>query len=241
MAGFLQRIAEITNDRSSGSSKLLEDIMQELLTAKFTRKEFRLALQKLKETDPAMRIVHHFLEGLAASGDDWRAFIRAYRDKYAHLPAIIARQLAGLLPAPKATLLTHSHSQTVIGVLSILQRKGSCPAIVQTESTPGGEGRLQAAALAEAGLIVNLVADKQVGTALPDVDAVVLGVDQYDLAGFVNKVGSRSLVTLAATRELPVYLLADQRKQVNQIDQNAVGGLFEYTSFGPGTTLITGW
>ncbi len=240
MAGFLQRIAEITNDRSSGSSKLLEDIMQELLTAKFTPDEFRQALQKLKETDPAMRIVHHFLEGLTASGDDWRAFTRAYWNTYAHRPAIIAGQLAGLLAAPKATLLTHSHSQTVIGVLRILHRKGSCPAVVQTESTPGGEGRLQAAALAEAGLAVSLVADKQVATVIPEVDAVVLGVDQYDLAGFVNKVGSRSLVALAATSKVPVYLLADQRKQVDQIDQSAVGGLFEYVPFGPGTTLIAG-
>jgi translation initiation factor 2B subunit (eIF-2B alpha/beta/delta family) len=105
-----------------------------------------------------------------------------------------------------ATVATCSRSGTVRRLLADCDPTG----VVVAESRPGGEGRAVAHDLAGAlDAPVTLCADAGVAHALDtrDVDAVLVGADTVLADGsVVNKVGTRTLASAAATQDVPVYV-----------------------------------
>ncbi len=91
------------------------------------------------------------------------------------------------------------------------------PQVLCAVSQPGGEGRHLASMLNEAGIRAALVKDSQQLQRLAQVQAVLLGTDQYDHSGFINKVGSGELARHARLREIPVLVLAEEFKRVDRL------------------------
>jgi translation initiation factor 2B subunit (eIF-2B alpha/beta/delta family) len=93
------------------------------------------------------------------------------------------------------------------------------PDVLCAESLPGGEGANQAKALHESGIRATLVKDGDLPGSMQKVQAIALGADQWDLSEFINKVGSKKLVDIAEIEEIPVFVLAEGFKRVDQLSR----------------------
>jgi translation initiation factor 2B subunit (eIF-2B alpha/beta/delta family) len=111
----------------------------------------------------------------------------------------------------KPKVATYSYSSTV---LAALRRAASqIDSVVCSEARPGKEGRTTAARLAKAGIEVRFESDVTLLSELMLADGVVvLGVDAVLRSGFVNKVGTSPLVSLALRAGNPVWVLTDTSK-----------------------------
>jgi translation initiation factor 2B subunit (eIF-2B alpha/beta/delta family) len=141
------------------------------------------------------------------------------------------------MPDGPNTILTHSHSGTLIKVLKYLLNQGLTITVVQTESLPGGEGSLQAEELKQLPLRITLINDSQINEYITGVNFCLLGADQYDKAFFVNKTGSKVIVDIAFRHNVPVYVLGDTRKRVDRVPPMP-GKLFERVAFRENVKLI---
>ncbi len=127
--------------------------------------------------------------------------------------ATVDRGVAALQDYP--AILTLSNSSLVRRtIINCGQRPGP---VYCAESQPGGEGRVLAESLQQEGIEALLVTDEQALRIAAEVDAVLLGADQYDDAGFINKVGSKRLAERAGELSKPVLVLAEGFKQVAQL------------------------
>lgn len=241
MGGFLHRIKQLSADHESGSGKILADIIRALLAYTYSKNELLQAFGILKTIDPAMVVVHHLLQELEPAIDsDFREKVRQYQERWSGIEAKVAANLINHLPTGSGRVITHSNSSMVQAVLKILATRGFTFHVLQTTSYPGGEGKLQADSLSRAGLAVTLINDDDIKEQMAAAEACLLGVDQYDQAGFVNKVGSTAMVEAACKAAVPVFVLGDARKQVNQITMAPIGSLFEYVPWQKGIRLLTG-
>lgn len=69
------------------------------------------------------------------------------------------------------------------------------------------------------------------------IDICFLGTDHYDKASFVNKIGSKQIVELAAQVGCPVYVLGDSRKDV-EVAQVKTDRLYEKVPFREHARLV---
>lgn len=127
------------------------------------------------------------------------------------------------------TVLTLSRSGTVLQAL----RAGDPAAVYVAESRPAREGVDVAAELARAGERTVLHTEAAVGSVLADrVDAVLVGADAVRADGaVVNKTGTRTIATVAAHEDVPVYVVA-------AVDKVATGPI--RTETGPADGLYDG-
>jgi translation initiation factor 2B subunit (eIF-2B alpha/beta/delta family) len=85
--------------------------------------------------------------------------------------------------------------------------------VVCTVSDPGGEGRVFAEELAEAGLTTEVVADEDAEHAVPTVQLLLLGADTvFSDGSLLNKVKTSSLAKAAAKAEVPVIVACEVLK-----------------------------
>ena len=235
-------IRTIVNDREHGSSVLLERIENLLKTqaAGTTPRQMKQAFAQLRDIDQSMVLVHHFLDAMEPHiGNDLAQAIESYRLHWRKVPAAVAENLRSMLSTLQPQVLVHSHSGLIIQVARELARAGVKLSFWQTRSLPGGEGRLQAQTLRDAGFDVSLIEDEQISEVAHQADCAWLGMDQYDAHGFVNKRGSAAIAGTFMERGKPVYVLGDSRKEVSKVKYSKE--LFEYTPFSQGICLVTGF
>lgn len=155
------------------------------------------ALYAVETTDAA--------EGIQQVAEDWLRHLR-------EAPAAIAKHVVGLFKK-SVSVATISNSSAVSLSLLALHDNGRLGLVTCLESRPQYEGRALAASLGEAGIDVRLMVDAAMQEALASADVVLLGADAFTSAGSINKTGSASLAELATRRDVPVYVLADSRKE----------------------------
>lgn len=121
--------------------------------------------------------------------------------------ARLVAQGAEALPA--GTILTYSRSSTVEAI--ILARRPQ--RVVVSEGRPLLEGVALAHTLAQAGIPVTLVTEAQLGEALREAQAALVGADAILPDGTVlNKVGTSSLALLCRRAGVPFLVAADSTK-----------------------------
>jgi len=235
---FQNEISTIVNDHSHGSSFLLKQLIQIFLEYQPNKEATEAALSALKKIDASMVILHHFINYLEnlPQNQSFHQFIQNYQNQWENANQSIARKLTKVLPKGAYKVLTHSHSGVVISVLTYLQESGYEFNIYQTESNPGGEGKIQAEALKNRGFVVNQIPDDQIKTTIQTIDIIILGVDHYTSTHFVNKVGSKQIVELAFEIGKTVFVLGDSRKQVEKVFEP--GDMFEAAPLSNHTLLI---
>jgi translation initiation factor 2B subunit (eIF-2B alpha/beta/delta family) len=110
---------------------------------------------------------------------------------------------------PAGTILTYSCSSTVEAI--ILARRPQ--RVVVSEGRPLLEGVALAHTLAQAGIPVTLVTEAQLGEALREAQAALVGADAILPDGTVlNKVGTSSLALLCRRAGVPFLVAADSTK-----------------------------
>jgi len=137
--------------------------------------------------------------------------------------AAMARQTQATVTRGAAALqefsavLTLSHSSLVRR--AIIACKGRLGPIYCAASQPGGEGYLLAESFRQEGIEALVMEDEQALQVMAKIDVVLLGADQYNDEGFINKVGSRRLTERAGERDKPVLILAEGFKRVARLPQ----------------------
>ena len=227
MSSLKAKITQIRNNRSLGSTLLLQEIIEVFTSSNHTDDEIFSAFSELSKIDSSMIVIHHFLKELKpAIGHQFRQQVHQYEGKWEDVNIDITNNLQDYLPNKKLTILAHSHSGVIIAVLMNLLSGGYMISVIQTTSEPGGEGLIQAKAVEQPGINVILIKDEDLPKSIDQVDCCFLGVDQYNEKSFINKLGSKAIVEMAKQFKKPVFVLGDSRKMVQEIDSQ-VSELFE--------------
>ena len=204
----------VLNNRTDGASALFEQFVQ--LARQQPHETVLAGLQACRRTFPLMAVWPYALDRLSEREQDLEQ-TATYMARQTQ--TTVARAAAALEELPgqgHRAVLTLSNSSVVRR--AILTANAPMQ-VLCAASHPGGEGRLLARALQEAGARATLVADEQLPQKLAEVQAVVLGADQYDESGFINKVGSRGLARQARHLAKPVLVLAERFKRVDRLPE----------------------
>jgi len=127
----------------------------------------------------------------------------------------IAHRFTDSVNTAGKSVLTLSNSKTLHDVFSALTNEAKPSNVIQLESRPAYEGRLQAAKLAELGYNVTLITDAAAAIKMKDIDLIVSGADSIHENHFINKTGTFQLALLASYFNKPLHVLTDSRK-INQ-------------------------
>ncbi|MDO8624655.1 MAG: hypothetical protein Q7R47_01125 [Candidatus Diapherotrites archaeon] len=170
-----------------------------------------LELVRSRPTEPGLRtVVRVLLDGLFGFSDLAEARRQlakkasAYeKDRKTNLEAIVKN--AQRLFSSKTTVLTHCHSHTVEAVLIANRKK--IDTVYATETRPLFQGRITAANLAKAGLVVVQIVDSAAFSVLPECDLFMTGADAVLANGaVVNKIGTHPISLAAKTQNVPHYV-----------------------------------
>jgi translation initiation factor eIF-2B subunit delta len=214
-----QRIAAIAADRLSGATALVLDaidVLRAALNGGAGVEETAVALIRGQPSMAGLRTA-----AALALGPDATPALERLEARVRRAAAATARAAVPLLrlgrpgadPSRALAVVTCSRSALVertIRELARVQPVRVCCA----ESRPGLEGEALAAALAAAGLEVELFPDAAIGTALRGADCLLAGADAVSRRAIVNKVGTAALAALAKLSGVPVVVLAGREKIV---------------------------
>lgn len=168
-------------------------------------------LRACLETFPLMAVWPYALERVAEVGNlDETAAMMARQTQETIFRGMTVLQ-------DYCTILTLSHSSLVRRtIIACKERLGP---IYCAASQPGGEGYLLAESLRQEGVQALVMKDEKAPQVMEDVDVVLLGADQYDDEGLINKVGSRRLAECAQELSKPVLVVAEGFKRVARMPQ----------------------
>jgi translation initiation factor 2B subunit (eIF-2B alpha/beta/delta family) len=164
-------------------------------------------------------------------------WIWEYKVKWKNVNKTIAQNFLQICQVDGLNLLFHSHSGTLVELGKELFSRKTPVQIFQTESLPGGEGKIQAVELKNIGLNVDLIADDEIPEMLGKINIVLFGADQISPKSWLNKVGTRMISELAGHMRIPVWILSDSRKKVENMKN--LNPIFEETDLDLITGLIT--
>ncbi len=206
---MLDQIQKLCVDRKSGSSALLEAFLAEL--PQISDKEYLSSLELLIRAYPLMAVWRFCSDHLKQKGSS-----KASREEL--VEKVQMAQIRTISDAvdqlrKSDSFLTISNSSLVRKVFQELPEPSRCRAVL-SPGHPAEEGRNLAEALITSGYEVIMVEDWELMDCVRAVDAVVMGADWIAENGFVNKMGSATLVQEAQLRQRPVYIIAEAFKQV---------------------------
>ncbi len=221
-------LKKFESDNSTGSAELLERYIElllfwlekgELQTPK--DKSFLMdQIKRLQDRHKSLFVLLHFtyrvIQLLNSSGEDWNPvvvdFLNEYRDKWTGVNIRLAMQAGSAIDLKQKLILCHSQSSAVREIFEAYQGNRKKVKIIQTESRPILEGRIQAVNLYKLGYEVKLVSDTGYARHLDRINMILLGADAIFRNYFVNKSGSYNICLAGKNAGIPVYILADSRK-----------------------------
>jgi len=221
-------LKKFESDNSTGSAELLERYMElllywlekgELQTPK--DKSFLMdQIKRLQDSHKSLFVLLHFsfqvIQILNDSGEDWNTvlvdFLSDYRDTWTGVNIRLAMQASSALDLKQKLILCHSQSSAVREIFEAYQGNRKKVKIIQTESRPILEGRIQAVNIHKLGYEVKLISDTGYARHLDRINMILLGADAIFRDYFVNKTGSYNICLAGKNAGIPVYILADSRK-----------------------------
>lgn len=235
---FKKKIDQIVADRKSGSTLLLKRIVLAFSDNSLNPDDRKWAFHRLHEIDESMAIIYHFLHHLEPYVDGIRFYdeLNQYLIRYQNSDKNIWSNLRQLFDFQGKSLLTHSSSQQVQEVLSLIPSQAHVK-IFQTLSIPGEEGLIQLEVFEKHGLACRLIDDHLIKDILSNIDACIMGVDQFDNHQWVNKIGTGAICEQADLHRVPVFVLGNTRKKVENLHYSNL--LFESVPFDDHIHLVT--
>lgn len=112
-------------------------------------------------------------------------------------------------------IFTFSHSSIIRKAIMNAVEKKIDISVSMTEARPACEGIALAKFLSNNDVPVSLYTDAAMERAIDLSDIVIVGSDWYWHQGFVNKIGTHSVLRIAYEREVPFYILVDSSKFMN--------------------------
>ena len=221
-------LKKLERDNTSGSAELLERYM-ELLLFWLEKGELRMPkdrsflmeqIKRLQDSHRSLMVFFHFSQQVTRilnnSGEDWNAdlenFLHEYREIWAGVNIRLAKQAASIVDLHQKIILCHSQSSAVREIFASYSGNRKKVRILQTESRPIFEGRIQAVNIHKLGYEVKLITDTGYARHLDRINMILLGADAVFRDHFVNKTGSYNICLAGKNAGIPVYVLADSRK-----------------------------
>lgn len=214
---------KIKNDQTRGASELLRESLRSL----------QGFLEDIESTDYAE--IDSFVNELANLRRDMVGFSNCVRmvnteniddvkrsvsqllEYLDQAPNRIAEHAAKIITKPSC-ILTMSRSSVVEHIILRLERSGKLKRVIQLESRPALEGRLNAERLLDHGIQVTVIPDAAIGFWIDSADYVFVGADAVAVDGsFMGKIGCRPLALLAEKSGVPFYVAAERLKFVQEL------------------------
>jgi len=228
MTTLNEDLDKIREDRYSGSAEILQQYI-DLLKHQHKKGDMRSSVDKnfiirslnqLKSNHPTFFLIHHFaneaIRVIRMGKTEWFTnlsnFLKEYELTWKDVNRSIAAQTESCFQLIHKTILLHSNSSALKSLFKFNRPDAAKIRIIQTESRPQMEGRVQAQYLAEIGYQVTLITDSSVALYADMIDMVLLGADAIYKEFFVNKTGSHLISLVSQEFGVPLYVLADSRK-----------------------------
>jgi len=203
----------IAQDRVSGSTHLAVEALRAWWGFARTREAYapdaRLrAARALAALRPSMGVIAHALAVALMHPDAETGLEQSMAD------AATACAMLGTKHLLRARrVVTYSASSVCERALRTWHALTGEGEVIVAESRPKLEGTALAERLAKAGLRVRLITDAQIGLALREADAMLVGADAItDDDRLVNKVGTEVAVTVSRQLGVPAYALCQTHK-----------------------------
>jgi translation initiation factor 2B subunit (eIF-2B alpha/beta/delta family) len=222
MFDFTEELNKIWNDHLSGSAEVLKkyvDLLKKITNLQDQNILLNLLFQS-REHHSTFLVVKHFLDEmirfLKDDLPDWRNDLKRqimdYETNWLNINERIASAAGSIIDLSNKTILLHSNSSAVKSFFSKHRAYAEKIRIIQTESRPLMEGKIQAEFLAGSGYQVKLIADSAIGRYAGSDGMSILGADAIYKDFFINKCGSYLIALLCREQGIPLYVLADSRK-----------------------------
>ena len=196
-------VHEAAGDRMSGSAEIARRAAEAL--AALPSSDLLDAVRALVTAHPSMaalwRLGSAVLEA-KVPGNAAAAFAAALADE----PERVAAAARDVLPG---RVVVHSFSSTAIAAIARARAEALCG-----RSDPGGEGEETARRLRIAGVVAEVVEDREAIRAAERGMAVVVGADAIGPGGVINKMGTAALAEAARRGGGRSYVLAGSTKLV---------------------------
>ena len=228
---------KIQNDQTRGASELLQaalhalqDFLGDIGSTDYV--EIDLIVDELSNLRRDMAGFSNCIRTVSTENID------ALKDSVSQLleyldqaPDSIAKHAEKLVTRP-ARILTISRSSVVEQIILRLERHAKLLRVIQLESRPALEGRLNAERLLDHGIHVTVIPDAAIGFWIDSADYVFVGADAVAIDGsFIGKVGCHPLALLAHKYGVPYYVAAERLKFVHdlmaesEVNQNFSGDM----------------
>jgi translation initiation factor 2B subunit (eIF-2B alpha/beta/delta family) len=202
-------LKKLESDNSTGSAELLEQCI-ELLLYRLGKGEIQTPkdksflmdqIKRLQDSHMSLFVLLHFsfqaIQLLNKSGEDWKPefvnFLNEYRDKWTGVNIRLAMQARAAIDLNQKLILCHSQSSAVREIFEAYQGNRKKVKIIQTESRPIMEGRIQAVNILKLGYEVKLISDTGYARHLDRINMILLGADAIIFAWQLKTQASRCM------------------------------------------------
>lgn len=212
------RLKDIFNNKTLGSSELVQQLNQYLLSNINNMSGFGENVKLIKKKLGHFEIVNSYLKELEPKikrDDDSELieFLQNYSGRESKKTDIIFKKIYPYLKG-KNKVITLSRSGTVLDILKLWKQQHNKLEVIVCESRPKYEGRLMAKDLAKFGIRVKLITDAMMGLIVPKIDIAIIGTDVLlNNGNAVNKVGSALLALLCREYKKPFYVISTKSKK----------------------------
>ncbi len=241
---LLKKLEPLLSDNQSGSSVLINRL-QDILLQHYKENspktgEIRRVCSEVIKTFPDFMVMHHFLDYLVQEVEESQGIhlykvINEYQKQWTGIGRSVAENLESEILNLNGPFLFHSNSGALQALVEYWHTKGQKPEIIQTIGRPAKEGKKQAKVMANKGVKVKLIEDIAASLYSDQIEAIFLGADAIGKKQFKNKTGSLFLGLLAEQKGVPVYVLADSRKQIPANCPVSFSQIFEQETPKPGS------
>lgn len=211
----------ILNDKVHGSSEILKRFINYLNENSKDISKLKSALQLVKKKFSHFPVISGIVDQLKIAlknnnALELTALINSYKKNNTNTFIRIFDNAEKELRNYN-TLLTISHSRTLIEIFRFLKKINPRLKVLVCESRPLNEGKLLAEELRIHKIKNQIITEAATGKIIKQVDAVVIGADQiFKNGSIVNKTGSRMLAIIAKYERIPVYVLASKSKLITK-------------------------
>jgi translation initiation factor 2B subunit (eIF-2B alpha/beta/delta family) len=221
-------LRKFESNNYSGSAELLEQYIELILywleKGKLNSAKDRNFLmdhsRKLQETHQALFVLVHFCSQvtrlLSDHKEEWIVpllnFLKEYKAVWSNVNEKLADQANAIIDMNQKLILIHSQSSAVKEVFRRFAGNRKKVKVLQTESRPAQEGRMQATEIKRMGYDVTLITDPGFSRHLDEINMILLGADSVYRDYFVNKLGTYNICLAGKNSGIPIYVLSDSRK-----------------------------
>jgi translation initiation factor 2B subunit (eIF-2B alpha/beta/delta family) len=221
-------LKKFESNNYSGSAELLEQYIELILywmeKGDMQSPKDRVFLmdhsRRLQETHQSLFVLVHFCSQvtllLTHEKEEWRPplldFLSEYKAVWSDVSEKLATQAISIIDMSQKLILCHSQSSAVKEVFQQYSGNRKKVKVIQTESRPVFEGRMQAEMIKRLGYDITLVPDVGFARHLDKINMILLGADSIYKDYFVNKAGTYNICLAGKNAGIPIYVLADSRK-----------------------------